>query len=235
MNCGNIYLIPTFLSPSESANHLSEYNIKKILELEEFIVEELKTARRFLQKVGYTRIFDEVVFHELNEHSDPAELMNLIKGVLLGRDLGLISEAGVPCIADPGSDLVMLAHQSGIRVVPLSGPGSIYLALMASGLNGQKFTFNGYLPVDRGLRKQALKEIEKEIRKNHFTQIFIETPYRNLQLFEAILSTCSPDILLCIASEITSENEYILTKSLAEWKKGTPDIQKKPVVFLMNM
>jgi 16S rRNA (cytidine1402-2'-O)-methyltransferase len=235
MNYGKIFLIPTFLSPSASSQHLPDYSINKILELEEFIVEELKTARRFLKKVGYKREFDEVIFHELNEHTDPANLKEFIKGALLGRELGLISEAGVPCIADPGSDLVMLAHQSGIRVIPLAGPGSIYLGLMASGLNGQKFTFHGYLPVDKKLRKQSLIEIEKKIRARHYTQIFIETPYRNLQLYEAILNTCSPELMLCIACDITSENEFIKTMSLADWKKEAPDIHKRPVVFLMNI
>jgi 16S rRNA (cytidine1402-2'-O)-methyltransferase len=235
MATGKIFLIPSFISPAETKNDLPATAISKILELDVFVVEEIKTARRFLRRTGYVKDFTEVTFHVLNEHTDPADIADYLTSPKNGKDIGIISEAGLPCIADPGSELVMLAHRSGIRVVPLSGSGSIFLALMASGLNGQKFTFHGYLIIDKSKRRSVLRELESEIRKSHYTQVFIETPYRNMQLFESILSACSDDLQLCIACNLASEEEFITTKSIAQWKKEKPDLDKKPAVFLLNI
>ncbi|MBM3436378.1 MAG: SAM-dependent methyltransferase [Bacteroidetes bacterium] len=235
MAYGKIFLIPTFLSKTASADELPVSVKEQINFLDVFIVEEIKTARRFLRKTGYSKDFGLVTFFELSEHTPPAAFIEFLLPAEKGKDMGLLSEAGSPCIADPGSGMILLAHQIGIPVIPVAGATSIHLALMASGLNGQKFTFHGYLPIDKHQRKHALKEIEKEIRKNRYTQIFIETPYRNGQLFDAILNACAPDVLLCVACNITSEDEFIKTKTLAEWKTHQPDIDKKPAVFLMNI
>jgi 16S rRNA (cytidine1402-2'-O)-methyltransferase len=234
MATGTLYLIPTFLSESALSQTISPFNTDVIKGISEFIVEELKSARRFLRSVGYQRDFNEVLFFELNEHTHLSEIDDYLQPLINGKNMGLISEAGTPCVADPGADLVLLAHRNNIKVVPLNGPNSILLALMASGLNGQAFTFHGYLPVDKNERKLALRSIEKEAGLSGKTQIFIETPYRNNQLFEAITNTCNPELKLCIACNINSQDEFINTLSLNEWKKSVPDLHKKPAVFLLN-
>ena len=234
MKSGKLYLIPTFLADPAPAGFISHYNLQIISELEDFIVEELRTARRFLRSVGYLRDFNSVQFFELNEHTDRATIENYLEPLLNGKNAGLISEAGTPCVADPGSDLVMLAHQKKISVVPLSGPNSIILALMASGLNGQNFIFHGYLPVDKNERNRTIRALEQDSRSSQRTQIFIETPYRNLKLFEAIIGIGSPELKFCIACNINSSEEYIRTMTIREWKSIKPDIHKKPAVFLLN-
>ena len=176
----------------------------------------------------------ELALHLLNEHTEDKALPDLLKTLLAGKDVGLMSDAGCPGVADPGAKLVALAHQKGIRVVPLVGPSSILLALMASGLNGQQFAFLGYLPVDKTERNQKLKEIEKRAQTHNETQIFIETPYRNQHMLEALLSTCHANTRLCIASQVSLADEFIVTKSISGWKQSAPpDLHKKPTVFLL--
>jgi len=234
MTTGKLYLIPTFLSEYSSTDSFSTLNRITVFSLNEFIVEDIKSARRFLRAVGYQKDFNEVVFYELNEHTNLTEIDGYLSLLLKGGDMGLISEAGTPCIADPGAELVLLAHQKNITVVPLTGPNSILLALMASGLNGQAFTFHGYLPVDKNKRNHAIKELEKESARTGRTQIFIETPYRNRQIFEALLDNCRPDFKLCIACNINSPDEIIKTMTIRDWKLKKPDLHKKPAVFLLN-
>jgi 16S rRNA (cytidine1402-2'-O)-methyltransferase len=230
---GKLYLIPTLLGPSAPDRALPAFNAQIILRLNEFIVEEERTARRFLRSIGYTRSFDEVTLHLLNEHTRNDDTSAYLKSVKEGRDIGLLSEAGVPCIADPGSSIVRLAHLAGITVVPLVGPSSLLLALMASGMNGQHFTFHGYLPAKTDERARKLKLIEKEAYSHHATQLFIETPYRNMALLEAVLQQCMPATLLCIACDITLDSEFIVTRTVAEWKKSLPVLGKRPAVFLL--
>ncbi len=234
MSKGNLYLIPTPLGDSgfeaglPSANHL-------ILErINTFVVEELRTARRFLRKAGYTRDFEAVNFHLLNEHTPDSEAAGMLETALTGMHIGLLSEAGLPCVADPGNIVVRLAHQKGIRVIPLTGPSSIMLALMASGLNGQNFAFHGYLPVKPDDRARALRDLEQATAKGSQTQIFIETPYRNLQMLESIVKTCHPSLMLCIAVDLTLVTEWIRCSTIEQWKKQNPEIHKKPAVFLLG-
>ena len=230
---GKLYLIPTFLSETDTGNVFPELNQKIISSLNIFIVEELKTARRFLRKVGFKKPFDEVTLHLLNEHTDLSTIGHYLDEAEKGKDIGLFSEAGTPCIADPGSEIVKIAHKRDIRVIPLTGPSSIMLALMASGFNGQNFAFIGYLPIDKKQAAHKIKQIEKNAWQNDQTQIFIETPYRNNRLLDILLSTCSDNTLICIASGLTSEKEFIKTLSVKEWKKQKPEFHKIPAVFLI--
>lgn len=234
MKKGSLYLIPSFLADTNDFRSFPPVNLEIIQTLDCFIVENLRTARRFLRKVGYSRDFDEVVFYELNKHTDPNASSSYLEDAENGRNIGLLSEAGIPCIADPGSEIVSKAHQQNIKVVPLTGPSSILLALMASGFNGQSFQFHGYLPIDRKERDKKIRELDKMIAANRQTQIFIETPYRNNQLLDAILTICHDGTQLSIASMITHESiEFIKTKSVWQWKKSKPDLHKKPTVFLL--
>jgi 16S rRNA (cytidine1402-2'-O)-methyltransferase len=234
MTNGKLFLIPTFLTDQSGADSMPSVNILIIADLNYFIVENIRSARRFLRSVGYMKDFNEVMFYELNEHTEPAEVASFIKPLLSGDNMGLISEAGTPCIADPGAEIVLLAHQNDIRIVPLTGPNSILLALMASGLNGQQFTFHGYLPIEKNDRNKLIRSIEKDSLTNARTQIFIETPYRNNQLFDALINNCNPGLKLCVACQINSDEEFIKTLTIKEWKKQVPDLHKKPAVFLIN-
>src|ERR1035437_6421288 len=214
---GILYLVPVPIADEEeNASLVYPLLEKTINSLDEFIVEDLKTARRSLRKIGFKGEFDKTIFHLLNEHTDTKSIESFLASVEKGKNIGLMSEAGMPCIADPGSDIVRLAHKKNIKIVPLYGQSSIFLALAASGLNGQNFCFHGYLPKEQVNRKKKLKEIEKE----EGTQIFIETPYRNNHLLEDILITCSSETLLCVAMNVTGKSEMILTRSIAEWKKS---------------
>jgi 16S rRNA (cytidine1402-2'-O)-methyltransferase len=234
MQKGTLYLIPTFLADTNDADDFPPVNLEVILSLDSFIVESLRTARRFLRTVGYREDFDRVAFFELNKHTDPSVLGGFLEPARSGRNQGLLSEAGIPCIADPGSAIVGMAHEAGIRVVPLTGPSSIFLALMASGFNGQHFVFHGYLPIDRKERDQKLWELEKEAQTLRRTQIFMETPYRNNALLEALLQVCRDGTQLCIATMLTHEKlESVRTKTIGEWKKKRPDLHKQPTVFLV--
>jgi len=233
MKKGTLYLIPSFLSETNYENVFPNFNRKIIFRLDEFIVEELRTARRFLRKVGYTKDFNKTQFHILNEHTDLTEIEKYLKNIALGKNSGLLSEAGIPCVADPGAEIVRIAQEMNIRVIPLIGPSSIFLALMASGFNGQNFAFHGYLPIDKKDRKKKILEIEQYAKKHEQTQIFIETPYRNNQMLQSILEVCASDTLVCVASNITAENETIKTKRIKDWSKTIPNLHKSPAVFLM--
>jgi len=231
---GHLYLIPTPLGESGFEAGLPSVNHLILEKIDTFIVEELRTARRFLRKAGYTKDFGSVTFHILNEHTADNEASDMLGEAIAGHPVGLLSEAGLPCVADPGNVIVRLAHSKGIKVIPLTGPSSIMLALMASGLNGQNFTFHGYLPVKPEERSRALRELESAASKNNQTQIFIETPYRNLQMLESIVKTCNSSLMLCIAADLTLQTEWIRCMSVGEWKKQKPEIHKRPAVFLLG-
>lgn len=205
--------------------------------LDYFIVENVRSARRFLSKVGVERKIEELEFVELNEHTTkPEELERMLRPVLEGRSAGVISEAGVPGVADPGADIVALAHRYGIRVVPLVGPSSILMSVMASGLNGQSFAFVGYLPVKDAERQRRLKELERRAQEERQAQLFIEAPYRNVKLFEALLKTLAPKMRLTVATDITAPEEYIRTLRVEEWRKlPMPEIAKRPTIFVLGI
>lgn len=230
---GTLFLIPNTLGPGDFNASIPSSVQKVISELTEFIVEDIRSARRYLKTTGYSHSFDDVIFHELNKHTRQEEIPDYLNSLLQGKNVGLISEAGVPCVADPGAQVVNIAHQFTIKVVPLVGPSSILLALMASGMNGQNFAFNGYLPIEKNDRRKKIKELEILSANKNQTQIFIETPYRNKQLFDDILRVCNPNTSLCVATDITLESETIRTLKIAEWQGITPDIQKKNTVFLI--
>ena len=235
---GTLYLIPVTLGDDNIAALLPASlppDVIKIAQtLEHFVVESEKSARQFLSAIKTTKPVRELTLNLLNEHTLDKDVAALLAPLLAGKDVGLMSDAGCPGVADPGARLVALAHQKGIRVVPLVGPSSILLSLMASGLNGQQFAFLGYLPVDKAQRVQKLKEIEKRAQTHKETQIFIETPYRNIHMLEAILSTCNANTRLCIASQISLPDEMIATKTISQWKQSAlPDLHKKPTVFLL--
>ncbi len=231
---GTLYLIPTPLG-EQSLDGILPAEVRTIAaRIDTFIVEHAKTARAFLKQIATHTPLQQLNLLILDEHTQAKELAALLAPLLAGKDVGLISEAGCPAVADPGSNLVRLAHQRGIRVVPLVGPSSILLALMASGLPGQRFTFHGYLPVDKTERKNKLMELEQSARSRDETQIFIETPYRNRQMMEAIVENCADNTALCVAADITLATESIHTKTVAEWKKALPEIDKRPTVFLLH-
>ncbi len=232
---GKLYLIPTLLGETDPRSSLPESVIALIQSLDEFVVEEVRTARRFLATLKMKRPIQELKFHELNEHTKSSEVPAFLKSALEGEDIGLLSEAGCPCVADPGALLVRAAHDKGITVVPLVGPSSLMLALMASGLNGQNFAFVGYLPKIQEERIRAIVELERLARTKNQTQLFIETPYRNNHMLEDILKACKSDTRLCIASDLTLPTECAQTKSISEWRKGAPELAKRPTVFVIGM
>jgi 16S rRNA (cytidine1402-2'-O)-methyltransferase len=233
MKTGILYMVPSFLS-EENTRDIPDATKEIIFSLDHFIVENEKSARHFLKAAGYPKPLQHLQLQVLNEHTKADEVPALLKPLLAGNNAGIISEAGCPGVADPGSELVKLAHEKNIEVIPLTGPSSILLALMASGMNGQRFTFLGYLPREKSLRVKSIRDLEKNSLSKNETQIFIEAPYRNLQLLEDILNTCNSGTRLCIAVDITSASQLISTKSIGDWKKKIPDIKKKPVVFLVG-
>ena len=238
MKFGILYLIPVTLGDDNIAALLPKslpVEVVKIAQnLEYFVVESEKSARHFLSSIKTAKPVRELTLNLLNEHTLDKDVATLLAPLLAGNDVGLMSDAGCPAIADPGAKLVALAHQKGIRVLPMVGPSSILLSLMASGLNGQQFAFLGYLPVDKAQRVQKLKEIEKRAQTHNETQIFIETPYRNLHMLEALLSNCNANTRLCIASQVSMPDEMIVTKSISQWKQSAlPELHKKPTVFLL--
>ena len=234
MKLGTLYLIPVTLGDDNIAQVLPLDVVKIAQNLENFIVESEKSARHFLSTIKTAKPVRELTLNLLNEHTLDKDLSALLAPLLAGKDVGLMSDAGCPGIADPGAKLVALAHQKNIKVVPFVGPSSILLSLMASGLNGQQFAFLGYLPVDKTARNIKLKEIEKRSQTHKETQIFIETPYRNQHMLEAILSGCNANTRLCIACHISLLDELIVTKRISEWKQSAlPDLNKKPTVFLI--
>jgi 16S rRNA (cytidine1402-2'-O)-methyltransferase len=230
---GKLYLIPTLLGETLPEMVLPAGTIQILLSLDILIVEQVRTARRLLSKIHIQRPIDEILFFELNKHTSPFEINSFLKPAFEGKSIGLLSEAGTPCVADPGAVVVELAHQSGIKVIPLTGPSSIILALMASGFNGQSFAFHGYLPIQANERERVIRNIEKTAITTSQTQIFIETPYRNMQLFEALVNHCHPDTLMCIAMNISLENEYIKSQTIEVWRKQAPQMHKIPAVFLI--
>jgi len=230
---GRIFLIPVTLGGDDFLQVIPGKVINLTMSLRYFIVENIRTARRFLRLIDKNFPIDETVFFELNEHSDEKEISSFLVPVIKGSDIGVMSEAGLPGIADPGSVLVALAHQKDIQVVPLSGPSSIILALISSGLNGQNFAFNGYLPVKPALRSAKLKELERISREGQ-SQVFMETPYRNRKMLEAITAICQPGTKLCIAADITLPTESIRTKTIADWKTYLPDLTDKRVIYILQ-
>ena len=231
---GTLYLIPCTLGNTSAEQVLPQHVIDVARKLSHFVVEQPKTARQFLSSLKPEHSIQSLHFATLNEHSAVDELFELLAPLQAGHDVGIISEAGCPGIADPGAELVNLAHRSGIRVVPMVGPSSILLALMASGLNGQCFAFHGYLPIAETERNRAITTLEAESSKRKQTQLFIETPYRNDRMFSALLAHCRPETLLCIASDITLPNEQILTRPIAQWKsQPIPQLNKRPSLFLL--
>lgn len=234
MSLGTLYLIPVTLGDDIISKALPQDAVAIAQRLETFVVENEKTARRFLGAIKPLKPVRELQMLTLNEHTTEKELPALLAPLLEGQDIGLMSEAGCPGIADPGAQLAALAHKKGIRVAPLVGPSSILLSLMASGLDGQRFTFLGYIPSDKAARVQKLRELEQDSRKRRETQIFIETPYRNQHMLEDILATCNAESRLCVACNVSLDSEMILTKRIADWKKSPlPDLHKKPTVFLL--
>ena len=229
---GKVYLIPTVIS--EGQNHvIPEQVITVIKKLDYFLVENLRTARRYISSLNLGLVIENLSFELVDKNTRQDEIEHLMEKVISGRNVGVMSESGCPGVADPGARVVQFAHKHQIKVMPLVGPSSILLALMASGFNGQRFAFHGYLPVDKRERSQAIISLEKESSKLDQTQIFIETPYRNKQLLEAILATCRNNTLLCVARDVTGEFESVVTETVENWKNRTMDVHKVPVVFLL--
>lgn len=234
MTTGTLYLIPVPLGINPPDEVLPASVLERTRSLGHFVAEHAKSARAFLKAAAHPLPLQQIVISELNEHTRDDQLAALLDPVRAGHDLGLVSEAGCPAVADPGANLVALAQREGIRVVPLVGPSSILLALMASGLSGQHFAFHGYLPAKDDERRKRLQELEAESRKTKRTQIFIETPYRNRQLFDALLASGSPQTRLCIATDLTLASEAVTTRSLAEWRRlPPPEFERRPTVFLL--
>ncbi len=232
-NYGLLYLIPSLLGDVEPLEVLP-MKVKKVIDhTQHFIVENDKSARAFIKKVNPGKSQPSLVLSVLNKYTEPQEYDAFLEPCLMGHDVGIISEAGVPCLADPGSEIVAIAHKKNITVVPLSGPSSILMGLIASGMNGQNFTFNGYLPIETGKRKKKLIALEK-LSQRGTTQIFMETPYRNMKLLEDVLAACDRNTRLCIASDISLPTEFIKTKTIAKWKQNPPDLHKKPTIFLIQ-
>jgi 16S rRNA (cytidine1402-2'-O)-methyltransferase len=231
---GKLYLIPTTMGESDPMDVLPQ-TVKRTIEfIDYYIVENEKTARKSIKAVLPEKKQSELVLFALNKHTDSREHLSFIQPLLEGKNVGLMSEAGCPGVADPGAVIVKLAHEKGIQVIPLVGPSSILLAMMASGMNGQSFTFNGYLPIDKGEKKSALKNLEKLSFDKNQSQIFIETPYRNNKLLEDILQTLQPNTHLCIATDITLPTEYIKTLRVSDWKKTKVDLHNRPTIFIIH-
>ncbi len=233
-----LYLIPTQLSDVELEMVLPTHNIEVVRGIKYFVVESLRSARRFLKKCDRSIDIDSLIFNELNEHTDlkdTAAIEALLEPIARGEAVGVISDAGCPAVADPGADLVAIAQRRGYKVFPLVGPSSILLSLMASGFNGQRFAFEGYLPVDGQARQARLKEMTRRIEREHQTQIFIEAPYRNNQLIADLSTHMPPHMRLCVASDITGEKQSIITRTLAQWKQMRFDYHKIPTIFLLYL
>ena len=230
---GTLFLIPTTLGDSPISNVIPDHVQKIVNSIDHYVAEDIRSARRYLSKVGIKKPIKTLEFVSLNKRTQTEEISELLEPALNGHNLGLMSEAGCPGIADPGADLVREAHQKGVQVVPLVGPSSLLLALIGSGLNGQQFTFNGYLPKDSKLRCQALLHLEK-LALAGTTQLFIETPFRNQQMFEDIVKSCAGNTRLCIATDLTLQTESLLTKPVSQWRKHPPAFKKRPTVFLLG-
>jgi 16S rRNA (cytidine1402-2'-O)-methyltransferase len=228
-----LYLLPVPLGDTSIDSVLPPYNKNVILRIKHFIVEDIRSARRFLKKLDKDIDIDSLVFYPLNKYTSSEELSKYLQPLMDGNSMGIISEAGCPSIADPGADIVNDAQRKNLKVIPLVGPSSIILSLMASGFNGQSFAFHGYLPIETSERAQTLKALEQRMYAENQTQLFIETPYRNNKMVEDILTYCRPQTKLCIAANITCKKEYIKTLPLKEWRGKTPDLSKIPCIFLL--
>lgn len=232
-NKGILYLIPNKISDASLDEVVPQRLFSLVPTIKHYIVEDVRTVRRYLRQLSKDVDIDSTTFYELNKHTLETDISNYLQAADNGENMGLISEAGLPCVADPGNVIVAMAHQKGIRVVPLVGPCSMMMALMASGLNGQNFAFNGYIPIDQPERARKLRDLEVRSKKEHQSQIFMDTPYRNNRLFDDLKLTLSPQTLLCVALNISAEDEFICTKTIAEWKREKIDLNKKPCIFII--
>ena len=231
---GALFLVPSTLGETEPADVLSGAVLEAIRRLDRFVAEEPRTARAFLKRVGMGRPLQEIPIAVLNEHTSAEDLPALLQPALNGQQIGLLSEAGYPAIADPGSELIALAHAHGVKVAPLVGPSSLLLALAASGLNGQGFCFNGYLPIESAPRAARIRAIEARSRSDGCAQIFIEAPYRNQQMLAALIEACEPQTRLCLATDLTLRDEAIRTRTIAAWRSALPDLNRRPTVFVLQ-
>lgn len=229
----SLYLIPVPMGETPIEQVLPSYNRQIILTIKHFIVENVRSARRFLKKTEPSIDIDTLTFYELNKHTNMEQIEGYLQPIASGFSIGVISEAGCPAIADPGADIVAIAQQKKMKVIPLVGPSSILMSLMASGFNGQSFAFHGYLPIDAAERAKKIKQLEQRIYTEQQTQIFIETPYRNTKIVEDLIKNCAPSTKLCIAMNITCDDEYIKTLPIKDWSKKIPDMEKKPCIFLI--
>lgn len=229
----SLFLIPVTLGDTEHRRVLPEYNLEVIRGIRHFVVENVRTARRFLKKADPAIVIDDLTFYELNKHTSPEVVAGYLAPLAKGESVGVISEAGCPAVADPGADVVAIAQRKRYPVVPLVGPSSIILSVMASGFNGQGFAFHGYLPIDANERMNVIKKLESRVYSENQTQLFIETPYRNQKLVEELIKLCRPSTKLCIASNITCADEFIQTRPVKDWAGKVPDLAKKPTIFLI--
>ncbi|MBE9661742.1 SAM-dependent methyltransferase [Mucilaginibacter myungsuensis] len=230
---GTLYLIPVPLADEAVGRSLTPYLVETINQISEYIVENEKTARRWLKECGLKMPQSQLTIHDYGKHNRKESLAPFFAGLLAGKDVGLMSEAGCPGVADPGADIVAEAHRKGIKVVPLVGPSSILLALMASGFSGQSFIFHGYIPIDKADRAKKIKEMEGNAERLKQTQMFIETPFRNNSMLDEVLRSCKPNTRLCIACNLTGLDEMVRTQTIAAWKKQIPELHKKPCIFLI--
>ena len=228
-----LYLIPNLLGDTPVEQVLPPYNHEIIMGIRHFIVEDVRTARRFLKLVDRSIDIDQLTFYTLNKHTNPEEVASMLRPLEEGSSMGVISEAGCPAVADPGADVVAIAQRKGLQVIPLVGPSSIILAVMGSGFNGQSFAFNGYLPIEPEERIKTLKKLEQRAYTENQTQLFIETPYRNAKMMADILKACRPQTHLCIAAGLTTKDEYIRTRTVKEWNSHLPQLEKIPCIFLI--
>jgi len=234
LNKAKLYLIPTFIDKNYNDTLLSIKIKNTIKDIDIFFVENIRTSRRHIKKICPDKNIDDIIFYDYGKHTTVNFERDLFPHFLNGKEIGIMSDSGTPCVADPGSKIVNYAHNHNVEVIPLAGPSSIILALMASGLNGQSFTFLGYLPIDKKERIIALRKLESNTRKNRQTQIFMETPYRNNKLFDLMKKILNNETKCCIASNIECENQIIKTKTIREWKNYTIDLHKKPTIFLVS-
>ena len=234
MPLGTLYLLPVPLAQEAEHKSYTPYLAQVLMGLREFVVENEKTARRFIKQAGLDIPQQDLTMHDYGKHArDKVDYNVILQPAILGQDMGLMSDAGCPGVADPGALIVAAAHKRGIRVVPLVGPSSLLLALMASGFSGQRFAFHGYLPIDKQARTAKVKELEYQSKKEDQTQLFIETPFRNNAMLEELLKSCKEETKLCIACNLTAPDEYIRSDSIKNWKKMKPDLHKKPAIFLL--
>lgn len=235
MATGTLYLLPTWLGEQQPNRLFPPFNLEVMDGLKNLVVENERTARRFLRSWGYKGSFDDLNLIHADKDTERDAIPQPIELLIMGHHVGLMSEAGCPGVADPGSLLIAKAQEMGIKVVPLVGPSSILMGLMASGLNGQQFTFHGYLPIDRNARHKALRDISGTAARTGFTQIFMETPYRNAALLDEVFKACPPSLRLCLAIDVTLPTEQIITRTIGEWKTGRPKLDKRPCMFLLGV